>query len=86
MTGILVLSNSGLRRDCPNGVCDPAKVDSSKVSTYNLLRNFSTAGLIVGGVGAAVGIPLLLWTPKHESSPRVGFWLGPASAGVRGAF
>jgi len=86
VTGILVLSNSGLRRDCQNGVCDPAKVDSSKVSTYNLMRNLSTAGLIVGGVGAAVGVTLLLWTPKRESEPRMALWLGPGSAGVKGAF
>ena len=86
VTGILVLADSGLRSDCPNGTCNPAKVGSSKVSTYNLMRYTSTTGFIVGAVGAAVGVTLLLWTPKRESEPRVGFWLGPGSAGVNGAF
>jgi tetratricopeptide (TPR) repeat protein len=86
VTGIVVLSDSGLRGNCPNGVCNPAKVDSGSLSTYNSLRNVSTVGFIVGGVGAAVGVTLLLWTPKYESEPRMALWLGPASAGVKGAF
>jgi hypothetical protein len=82
--GILVMANSGLRNDCPNGVCPASKNGSA--DTYNLMRNISTAGLIVGGVGAAVGVSLLLWTPKGEAEPRVALWLGPSSAGVKGAF
>jgi hypothetical protein len=84
VTGIVVAADSGLRNDCPNHSCDSSK--SGSVSTYNLMRHISTAGFIVGGVGAAVGVTLLLWTPKHESEPRVALWLGPGSAGVKGAF
>jgi len=86
VTGIIVLSNSGLRSDCQNGVCDPAKVDNSKMNRYNLAHDLSTAGFIVGAVGTVVGVTLLLWTPKHESDPQVALWLGPGSAGVKGAF
>jgi hypothetical protein len=50
------------------------------------MRNISTAGFIVGGVGAAVGVTLLLWTPKPQYEPRMALWLGPSSAGVKGAF
>jgi len=84
VTGIVVAANSGLRNDCPNGTCASSK--SGSVSTYNLMRNVSTVGFIVGGVGAAVGVTLLLWTPKGEAEPRVAIWLGPSSAGVKGAF
>jgi hypothetical protein len=86
VTGIVVASDSGLRSDCPHGTCNSSKVTSSTVSTYNLLRNLSTAGFIVGGVSAAVGVTLLLWTPKRESERGLALWLGPGSAGVEGAF
>jgi hypothetical protein len=84
VTGIVVMSNASLRNDCPNGGCPSSK--SSSVDSYNLMRNISTAGFIVGGVGAAVGVSLLLWTPRHESDSRMALWLGPSSAGVKGAF
>jgi hypothetical protein len=84
VTGIAVMANSGLRNDCPNGVCPASKNGSA--DNYNLMRNISTAGFIVGGVGAAVGVTLLLWTPKGEAEPHVALWLGPSSAGVKGAF
>jgi hypothetical protein len=84
VTGIVVMSNTSLRNDCPNGGCASSK--SGSVDTYNLMRNVSTVGFIVGGVGAAVGVSLLLWTPRHESEPRMALWFGPSSAGVKGAF
>jgi hypothetical protein len=84
VTGIAVMTNSGLRNDCPNGACPASK--SGSAETYNLMRNISTAGFIVGGVGTALGVTLLLWTPKGEAEPRVALWLGPSSAGVKGAF
>jgi hypothetical protein len=84
VTGIVVMSNTSLRNDCPNGGCPSSK--SSSVDSYNLMRNISTAGFIVGGLGAAVGVSLMLWTPRHESDSRMALWLGPSSAGVKGAF
>jgi hypothetical protein len=84
-TGLAIMSKSGLRNDCPNGTCDPTKVSGSSVNTYNLMRDLSVAGFIVGGIGTAVGATLLLW-PSRDSEPRVALWLGPSSAGVKGAF
>jgi tetratricopeptide (TPR) repeat protein len=84
VTGIVVAADSGLRNDCPNNTCDSSKSD--KANTYNLMRNLSTMGFIVGGVGVAVGVTLLLWAPKHEAAPQVAFWLGPGTAGCKGAF
>jgi tetratricopeptide (TPR) repeat protein len=84
VTGIVVAADSGLRNDCPNNNCPSSKSDNA--NTYNLLRNVSTAGFIVGGVAAAAGVTLLLWTPKHESEPQMALWLGPGSAGVKGVF
>jgi len=85
VTGIVVLSDSSLRNSCPNGVCT-STVSKSKVDNYNLMRTLSTAGLIVGGVGAAVGVTLLLWTPKHETDSRAALWLGPGSLALKGTF
>jgi hypothetical protein len=82
--GIAVMANGGLRSDCPNNTCPSS--ESGSANTYNLMRNISTAGFIVGGVAVAVGVTLLLWTPKGEAKSRVALWLGPSSAGVKGAF
>ena len=86
VTGVGVMSKSGLRSDCPNGTCDPSKVSSSSVSNYNVLRDISIAGFIVGGVGTVLGVTLLLTSPSHESDAKVALWLAPTSAGVKGAF
>jgi hypothetical protein len=86
VTGIDVMASSGLRSNCPSQTCDPAKVGGSSVNRYNLIRDLSTAGLVVGGVGTAVGVTLLSWTPKQEREARMALWLGPSSAGIRGAF
>ena len=86
VTGIVVASSSALRNECPSNPCSSPKVNSGQVSTYNLMRNISTAGFVVGGIGAAAGVTLLLWTPKRESEASMALWLGPSSAGVKGAF
>jgi hypothetical protein len=86
VTGIDVLAGSNLRSNCPSQACDPAKVGSSSVNRYNLMRDLSVAGFIVGGVGTAVGVTLLSWTPKQEREAPMALWLGLSSAGVHGAF
>jgi hypothetical protein len=78
------MANSGLRNDCPNNTCPSSK--NGSVDTYNTMRNISTAALIVGGVGAAVGVTLLLWSPKNTAESPVALWLWPGAAGVKGAF
>jgi hypothetical protein len=86
VAGIDVAANSDLRGNCPNGTCNRSKVGSDSLNSYNSMRNLSTAGFIVGGVGTAIGVTLLLWTPKQAAAPGMALWLGPSSAGVKGAF
>jgi hypothetical protein len=58
-----------------------------EVDDYNSLRPISTAGFVVGGVGVAGGLTLLLTAPKRpETEAHVSPWLGLGSAGVSGRF
>jgi hypothetical protein len=84
--GIMVaVKHSKLTADCTNNVCDREKVNTSSADSYNSWRTVSTIGLVAGAVGTAIGLTLLLTAPDAEK-PRVGVWLGPDSAGIRGAF
>jgi len=74
---------------CIDGYC--ATWVQQDVDSYNQMRTFSTIGFIVGGVGVAAGITLLLTAPSSPEQPapaaaRVETWVGPGSAGVRGVF
>jgi hypothetical protein len=84
-TGIMVAIKHGKLSDiCPNGDCPPEHW--TERDNYEMLRKLSTIGFIVGGVGAAAGVTLLLTSPKQESKPNLSLWLAPASAGLRGMF
>ncbi len=84
VTGAMVLSKDGaLSDDCPDNICDRGR--ESEVNQINSLRTLSTVGFIVGGVGAATGVTLLLTAPKAKE-PTAAVWLGPGSVGVRGRF
>jgi hypothetical protein len=84
VTGIVVMSNSSLRDTCKTGCAGPDY--KSKVDNYNMMRTLSTVGFIVGGVSAAVGVTLLVWTPKREGDTRAALWLGPGSLALKGTF
>jgi hypothetical protein len=86
VTGGVLMSKSSLRSDCPNATCDPAKVSSGSMSNYNLLRNLSTAGFVVGGVSTVLGVTLLISAPHASADRTTALWLGPTSVGVHGAF
>jgi hypothetical protein len=53
-------------------------------------KTISIVGFVVGGLGVATGVTLLVLAPKHEGGaalgPRVAPWVGLGSAGVRGRF
>jgi hypothetical protein len=51
-----------------------------------MMRTLSTVGLIAGGVSAAVGVTLLVWTPKRDGDTRAALWLGPGSVALKGTF
>jgi hypothetical protein len=74
---------------CPDGTCDPT-TEGSNLSSYHTFGTISTVGFIVGGVGAATGVILLLTQPKDSATPpstaRVSPFVGLGNAGVRGTF
>jgi hypothetical protein len=86
ITGIYVAAKHGdLSDQCPiNNTCDQSL--ESQVNTYHTMRTLSTVGFIVGGIGAAAGVTLLLTTPKSESKANVALLLTPGMASVQGAF
>jgi hypothetical protein len=67
VTGFMAMSkHSDLVSACNNGPCPPSK--QSDVDSYNTLGLVSTVGFIVGGVGAAAGVALLVLQPNLVSS------------------
>jgi hypothetical protein len=86
-TGILVaVKHSDVSADCPGSSCDPEKVSPGTTDSYNTMRSVSTIGFVVGVASAAVGVSLLLTTTRSSDNPSVSAWLGPSTAGLRGAF
>ncbi len=87
ITGIYVAVKHGtLSSDtrCSHNTCDPSL--EPEVNTYHTMRTLSTVGFIVGGIGAAAGVTLLLTTPKSESKANVGLLLAPGMASVEAVF
>ena len=86
-TGIIAgVKYGSLKDDCPGDRCIGTAQYGNRVDSYSAMRTMSTIGFIVGGVGAAAGITLLVTIPRSDSSPGVGLWLTPNAAGLRGAF
>jgi hypothetical protein len=84
ITGLMALSrHSSLGEKCPDDRCGSAYYDDA--DAINSLRTVSTVGFIVGGVGAAAGVTLLLTAPKSDRG-NVAAWVGLGSAGLRGSF
>jgi hypothetical protein len=85
VAGVFVATTyKDLNANCANRECDPGY--ESKVKSYDRWQTISTVGLIAGGVLTVAGVTLLLTSPSQETKPNVALWMGPASAGVRGAF
>jgi len=87
VTGLMAVSN---RSDLDaNGCVDSGCYLDQKddVDSYNALRTISTVGFVIGFVGAAAGVTLLLTAPESPSSGvETHAWLGLGSAGVAGRF
>lgn len=85
---VVAVQHSSLNRDCPAGVCQFA--DQSRVDNYRTMRLVSSVGFIVGGVGAATGVTLLLLTPSQNRTsgrnPSLGLWASPGLVGATGTF
>lgn len=93
--GIVVGAASGLivkgryndyKPACPNNNCNVDVVNQSKLDSYNTWRTVSTVGFVVGAVGTAAGLTLLLTSPQRASQATVALVVSPASAQVRGSF
>jgi len=83
---------SDVKAQCVNNVCPPStagKLDSSRTD-----GTISTIGFIVGGVGVATGVVLLLVSSgsgkKSDEAPKAAAsvtpWVGFGSAGLSGKF
>jgi hypothetical protein len=89
--GIALGKHSDLKTACPNGSCDTT-ASQSTLSSYNTMGTLSTVGFIVGGVGVASGIVLLVLAPKSDSkpastaSPTFRPYVGFGTAGAVGTF
>jgi hypothetical protein len=86
-TGIITgVKYGALKDDCGGNRCVGTATYGDRVDSYSAMRTMSTIGFIVGGVGAAAGITLLLTSPKRDDSPAVGLFMTRNSAGLEGAF
>ena len=58
-----------------------------RVDQYNRMRNVSTLGFVVGGVGLAAGVTLLVAAPEPQpTSAGVRPWVGIGQVGLDGRF
>ncbi len=85
VTGILAVGkHSDIAGRCSGNVCPPDQ--QSNIDGYNTLGTISTVGFVVGGVGAAAGVTLLVLQPKPGTPPATGVHVVPVvGAGSLGA-
>ncbi len=85
ITGRLAIAKDDeLGRRCTNAGCPPQV--ASDIDTYDRLRLMSTAGLVVGAIGAAAGLTLVLTAPRSKSAAQTTLHVGAARVQIRGAF
>jgi hypothetical protein len=91
VTGAMVLSREAdLEARCPDRQCPPEAHDDAEV--FDALRTTSTIGFVIGGVGLATGVTLLLLAPGDDEAAeaseeaRLEPFVGIGALGVRGVF
>lgn len=86
-TGLMATSKHQAAEDaCPNGQCTAGSSGADDAEAFRSLRTVSTIGYVVAVAGVGAGVTLWLTSPKRTEQARVGAWLGPQSAGIRGRF
>lgn len=81
--GVAAAGKSRLSEVCaPSGACD--ETARGELDTALTMARVSTAGFIVAGLGAAVGVTLLLLPTKSKTT--VAAQIGPGFVGVKGVF
>jgi len=85
---LAIAKHSQLADACPDpNSCDPGQ--RASIDTYHRLGTIADVGFIVGGVGVAAGVVLLLTQPKETTTTTgtsVTPFIGLGSAGVTGRF
>lgn len=89
VTGGLELGKvKDLEQRCPNKMC-PVDVQADFDKAHQL-ATLSTVGFVVGGVGVAAGVVLLVVRKKGPTTPSSGAlivpWVAPGRAGLAGTF
>lgn len=86
VTGIVAMGqHSDLASACKGGSCGPAQ--KGELDSYHTMGTLSTIGFIVGGVGAAAGVTLLVLRPKTENAaPAAAVVVGPGTLSAIGSF
>lgn len=85
-TGIWLLSERSRMNDagCSGSSCYADQ--KSDTERYNTLRPLSTVGFIAGGVLTAVGVTLILSTPRREARTALAMQMNPGFMSVKGSF
>lgn len=86
--GLAVVKTGELRDLCGSDlVCPAATRGKADIEGANAMAHVSTAGFVLAGVGAAVGVVLLLLPGGERAElPHASVVVGPGFAGVKGTF
>jgi hypothetical protein len=85
--GMAVAKHKTLDEHCRGNVCPPEYAD--ELNSFRAYRTASTVGYVVGGVGIAAGVAILVVVatrPQHKVPAAVALQLTPTSAMLAGSF
>ena len=79
-------SAADLKSKCGGDACPSTPALQSEYSSAKTMSTVSTVGFVLGGVGVAAGVVLIVVRPGGRSTSTVGVAVGPASAALTGRF
>jgi hypothetical protein len=88
VTGGLTFMKMGeIRKVCGEDlICTHGQADQVGLDSARAVQHVANVGFVVAGLGAAVGITLLVLRPRSSAPEKVGVRVGPTSLVVNGAF